>query len=70
LWEWIGEGVFGDKVVEVRDLVKRFGNLVALKGVSFSVGRGEFFGLIGPNGAASYSSLNQDRKRHPQLNQH
>ncbi|MCD6464804.1 ABC transporter ATP-binding protein [Candidatus Bathyarchaeota archaeon] len=49
--------VFGDKVVEVRNLVKRFGNFVALKGVSFSVGEGEIFGLIGPNGAGKTTTL-------------
>jgi ABC-type transporter Mla maintaining outer membrane lipid asymmetry ATPase subunit MlaF len=38
--------------VVVRDLVKRFGNRVAVAGVSFEIGRGEIFGLLGPNGAA------------------
>jgi ABC-2 type transport system ATP-binding protein len=32
-------------------LVKRFGDFVAVNGVSFSVGRGEIMGFIGPNGA-------------------
>ena len=37
--------------IEVRDLVKRYGTVEALRGVSFSVPRGEIFGLLGPNGA-------------------
>ena len=38
-------------MLEVRDLTKRFGGLVANDCVSFSVGKGEILGLIGPNGA-------------------
>jgi ABC-2 type transport system ATP-binding protein len=37
--------------IEVRQLVKRFGEFTAVKGVSFSVEEGEVFGLLGPNGA-------------------
>ena len=37
--------------IEVRDLVKRFGEFTAVKGVSFEVEEGEVFGLLGPNGA-------------------
>src|SRR6185437_15649929 len=40
----------GDAVV-VRGIRKRFGDVVALDGVSFDVGRGEVIGLLGPNGA-------------------
>ena len=38
-------------VIEARGLVKRYGDLVALGGVSFQVQRGEIFGVLGPNGA-------------------
>ena len=37
--------------VEVRDLTKRYGQLVAVDGISFEVRRGELFGFLGPNGA-------------------
>ena len=37
--------------IEVSGLRKRFGDFVAVDGISFSVARGEIFGLLGPNGA-------------------
>jgi len=37
--------------LEVANVTKRFGGLVALNAVSFSVGKGEIVGIIGPNGA-------------------
>ncbi len=40
-----------DCAIEVSGLTKRYGALTALDGVSFRVGRGELFGLIGPDGA-------------------
>ena len=39
------------KAIEVRNIVKRFGNFTAVDGVSFDVAEGEVFGLLGPNGA-------------------
>ena len=38
-------------MIEVVDLVKRFGDNTAVDRVSFSVNQGEVFGLLGPNGA-------------------
>jgi len=38
-------------VIKAEGLVKRYGDRVALNGVSFSVREGEIFGLLGPNGA-------------------
>jgi len=44
-------------VVEVEGLVKDFGDVRALDGLSFHVRSGEIFGLIGPNGAGKTTSL-------------
>ncbi len=38
-------------VLEVRNIVKRYGGLSAVDGVSFTLAQGEILGLIGPNGA-------------------
>jgi ABC-2 type transport system ATP-binding protein len=46
-----------DVVVEVRDLVRRFGAFVAVDRVSFDVRRGEIFGLLGPNGAGKTTTF-------------
>lgn len=40
-----------DTIVEMRNIVKRFGNVEALSGVSMTVKRGEVLGLLGDNGA-------------------
>ncbi len=37
-------------MIEVENLIHRYGNRIALGGVTFSVGEGEIFGLLGPNG--------------------
>lgn len=44
-------------VVEVHDLVRRFGNFTAVNRVSFEVRRGEIFGLLGPNGAGKTTTF-------------
>lgn len=38
-------------IIEVKSVVKKFGSLVALNGVSLSIAEGESFALLGPNGA-------------------
>ena len=43
--------------VVVHELAKRYGAVEAVRGVSFSVGRGEIFGLLGPNGAGKTTTL-------------
>ncbi|MGB6450683.1 MAG: ATP-binding cassette domain-containing protein [Steroidobacteraceae bacterium] len=47
----------GEVVVEVRDLVKRFGAFTAVNGIRFEVRRGEIFGLLGPNGAGKTTTF-------------
>ena len=37
--------------IDVRNIVKKFGDFTAVKGVTFAVDEGEIFGLLGPNGA-------------------
>lgn len=43
---------------EVKDLIKHFGGLAAVDGVSFQVKQGEIFGLIGPNGSGKTTIFN------------
>jgi len=47
----------GEVVIEVQDLVRNFGDFVAVANTSFSVRRGEVFGLLGPNGAGKTTTF-------------
>jgi ABC-2 type transport system ATP-binding protein len=43
--------------IEAHDLVRRFGAVTALDGLSFEVARGELFGLVGPDGAGKTTAI-------------
>ena len=46
-----------DNVIEVQNLTKRYGQTTVVKGISFSAGRGEIFGLLGPNGSGKTTTI-------------
>ena len=45
-------------MIEVEDLRKNYGNFRALRGVEFSVDKGEILGFLGPNGAGKTTTFN------------
>ncbi len=47
-----------DYVITVEELVKKFGDLVAVDHISFNVAPGEIFGFLGPNGAGKTTTIN------------
>lgn len=46
-----------DSVLEVKNLVKYYGNFTAVKGISFTVPKGKVIGLLGPNGAGKTTTI-------------
>jgi ABC-2 type transport system ATP-binding protein len=53
-----GKEVLKVNILNVQELRKSFGKLDAVKGVSFSVEKGESFSLLGPNGAGKSTTIN------------
>ena len=46
-----------ENVIEAQNLTKRYSGTAVVKGVSFTVARGEIFGLLGPNGAGKTTTI-------------
>lgn len=44
-------------ILEVQDLVKKYGDFTAVKGISFTIKEGEIFSLLGPNGAGKTTTI-------------
>ena len=43
--------------IKITRLTKKYGDLVAVYGISFAIKKGEIFGLLGPNGAGKTTTL-------------
>jgi len=52
-----GSGTAGQQSIVVEGLAKSYGDLVAVKGVTFAVDAGETFGFLGPNGAGKSTTI-------------
>ena len=52
-----GSNGSGTNAIRISGLWKRYGKLEAVRGISFEVGKGEIFGLIGPDGAGKTSTF-------------
>lgn len=46
-----------DKVIDIHNLTKKFGNFTAVNNISFNVNRGEIFGFLGANGAGKTTAM-------------
>ncbi len=46
-----------ENIIEVKNLKKSFGDVHAVRGITFEVKRGEIFGMLGPNGAGKTTTL-------------
>jgi ABC-2 type transport system ATP-binding protein len=46
-----------DDVLELKGLTRRYGDLVALDDLSFTVAEGQMFGFVGPNGAGKTTAM-------------
>lgn len=47
----------GGNIIEVKNLVKKFGDFEAVKDISFSIKKGEIFAFLGPNGAGKSTTI-------------
>jgi ABC-2 type transport system ATP-binding protein len=51
------DGIPVDEAIVVESLVKKYGSLAAVDGISFTVNKGEVFSLLGPNGAGKTTAI-------------
>ncbi|MGD1007497.1 MAG: ATP-binding cassette domain-containing protein, partial [Ignavibacteriaceae bacterium] len=45
------------RILELKNLTKRFGEFTAVNSISYSINKGEIFGLVGPNGAGKTTTI-------------
>jgi ABC-2 type transport system ATP-binding protein len=57
LGEQLNGGAAADPVISVSGLIKRYGDIEAVRGIGFEVARGETFGFLGPNGAGKTTTI-------------
>lgn len=48
----------GNKLIEIENLVKRYGNNEVLRGINLKINKGEILGFLGPNGAGKSTTMN------------
>jgi ABC-2 type transport system ATP-binding protein len=51
-------GIYMNKILEVKNLKKNYGDFVAVSSIDFEIMEGEIFGLLGPNGAGKTTTIN------------
>ena len=47
-----------DNAIEIKSLVKKFGDFTAVNDININIKKGEIFGLLGPNGAGKSTTIN------------